>query len=109
MSVFRAAENRVAIVRAANTGISAFIDPFGRITARLRGVNQKELFMEGILSGAVTASAARTFYTQHGDLFAWGQVVLSCVMLLASGLRVAVCRSPSGRRQLSIAVRSSWA
>src|SRR3989441_987272 len=90
MSAFRAAENRVAIVRAANTGISAFIDPFGRITARLRGVNQKELFVEGGLNGAVTVSMGRTFYTMHGDLFAWAQVALSCVMLLASGVTIAV-------------------
>ena len=88
MSAFRAAENRVSIVRAGNTGISAFIDPFGRITSRLRRPDHKELFVEGVLTGSVPVSPGGTLYTEHGDLFAWSQIALCAAMLLASVLRI---------------------
>ena len=45
-SVFRAIENRVPLVRAANTGVSCFIDSRGRIKAKVRG-NGKDIFVPG--------------------------------------------------------------
>jgi apolipoprotein N-acyltransferase len=81
LSAFRAAENRVAIARAANTGISAFIDPFGRVTERLKNRERKDLFIEGTLIGDVVLSHEKTFYTQHGDLFAFLQVVICTLMI----------------------------
>jgi len=81
ISTFRAAENRVAIVRSANTGISAFIDPFGRITERLRGPKGKELFVEGVLVGEVALSQERTFYTRYGDLFAF-LMIAACFLIV---------------------------
>ena len=82
MSVFRAAENQVAIVRAANTGISAFIDPNGRITARLRGPEGKELFVEGVLIRDVPLSGEMTFYTRYGDVFGFCQIAFAALLLL---------------------------
>jgi len=88
MTTFRAAENRVAIARAANTGISAFIDPFGRITERLRGPDQQELFVEGVLVGDIPLSQGKTFYTQHGDVFAFLLMAISVLMLFSSVVTV---------------------
>ena len=95
MSVFRAAENRIAIARSANTGISALIDPFGRITHRLRGAAQKELFVEGVLVGAIAVSGSSTFYTRYGDVFAVLQVAGSAILLL---LALSLPRLANGRR-----------
>ena len=81
MSALHAAENRVAIARSANTGISAFIDPFGRITDRLTSRDGKDLFVQGVLIGDVPISRERTFYTLHGDVFAFSLIGLSAVMV----------------------------
>ena len=64
MTVFRAVENRVPLVRAANTGISSVIDSKGHI----RGMTP--LFEEATLSAEVRQGSGSTFYNRHGDLFA---------------------------------------
>jgi apolipoprotein N-acyltransferase len=89
ISAFRAAENRVAIARSANTGISAFIDPFGRITGRVSGANGKDLFVEGVLVGEITVSRERTFYTRYGDLFAFLMIAVCFLALFHIGRRKA--------------------
>lgn len=86
MTVFRAVENRVPLVRAANTGISAIIDSRGHII-RMTG-----LFHEALLTGEVRSGNKLTFYTRYGDVFAWGCVILA----LAGGMLTAL---PSGRGQ----------
>jgi apolipoprotein N-acyltransferase len=60
-AVFRAVELRSFVVRGTNTGISAVIDPSGRVTARLG------LFEEGTLSAEVGPAAAPTFYARFGS------------------------------------------
>lgn len=62
MTRFRAIENRIWIARAANTGISAFISPSGRITA------STPLFETLYLKGEVGLGARPTLYTRMGDL-----------------------------------------
>jgi apolipoprotein N-acyltransferase len=67
MVVFRAIENRVAFARAANTGISGFIEPTGRIS------RQSPLFVEAALVSDLPLSRGRlTPYTRWGDFFAYG-------------------------------------
>jgi apolipoprotein N-acyltransferase len=95
ISTFRAAENRVAIARAANTGISALIDPFGRITKRLKGANGKEVFVEGVLVGEIAISQSRTFYSRYGNLFAWVMIAV-CVLILCHIGRMKMSRSSIG-------------
>jgi apolipoprotein N-acyltransferase len=88
MSVFRAAENRIALVRATNTGVSAFIDPFGRISERLQDSTRKELFIAGVLVGEIVLAQEKTFYTQYGDLFAFCQIVVCALLLVFAWVRV---------------------
>ncbi|MFH1350743.1 MAG: apolipoprotein N-acyltransferase [Pseudomonadota bacterium] len=63
MAVFRAVENRRPLIRAANTGISAFISPEGKIDI------QGGLFMEEVLTYEVgLCGPLKGFYTQYGDV-----------------------------------------
>jgi apolipoprotein N-acyltransferase len=72
MAVFRAIENRRPMVRAANTGFSAFIGPTGAIQSK------SDLFAEEVLKGSVSAGTfPLTFYSRFGDLFAVTLLVIS--------------------------------
>jgi apolipoprotein N-acyltransferase len=85
MSVFRAVENGVFVVRCANTGISCFIDPCGRILDRVKNKDGKDIFVSGVLTRTVITRPAGTIYTRFGDWFAW--LCLGCTALfLISGL-----------------------
>ena len=79
MATFRAIENRVFVARAANTGISAFIDPKGKI------VEQGGIFTEEAMNGTIRLSRERTFYTLYGDVFAWICFAFS-ILFLGHGL-----------------------
>ena len=69
-SVFRAIENRVYLARAANTGISGFIDPFGRILSVIHDTKEKEIFIKGYSSQSIYLEPPRrTLYNQYGDFF----------------------------------------
>jgi apolipoprotein N-acyltransferase len=81
IATFRAVENRVFIARAANTGISAFIDPKGKI------VKQGDIFTEEVLNGTIHPMKEKTFYTLFGDVFAWICSGLSIVFLLYALIR----------------------
>jgi apolipoprotein N-acyltransferase len=70
MGVFRAVENRVALLRCANTGISAFIDHSGKIRTKVVDSNGNDVMVSGILTVSVPDSAGPTFYTRYGDVFA---------------------------------------
>ena len=76
MVVFRSVENHLAFARSANTGISGFIDPFGRI------VEATPIFTEQTLQGRLQTWAPRTFYSRHGDVFAYGCVILCALVWL---------------------------
>jgi apolipoprotein N-acyltransferase len=58
----RAIEQGLPVVRAANTGISAVIDPMGRIVARLG------LGLEGVLDSSLPAAIPPTIYARTGDI-----------------------------------------
>jgi apolipoprotein N-acyltransferase len=60
-AVFRAVELRTWVVRGTNTGISAVIDPAGRVRARL------DLFEQGTLTARVGPAAGDPFYERFGS------------------------------------------
>jgi apolipoprotein N-acyltransferase len=76
MSVFRAVENRVNVIRSTNTGVSCFIDPYGRIVERITNEG-KDLFVTGTLTRNILLSPPGTFYTRYGDVFAYGCILFS--------------------------------
>ncbi len=84
INAFRAVENRVAIVRAAATGISAFINPYGEIVETVQDGNGEGLFVSGLLVRDVSLSNSKTFYTVHGDIFAYVAIGLAILSILAS-------------------------
>jgi apolipoprotein N-acyltransferase len=76
MVVFRSVENHLAFARSANTGISGFVDPFGRI------IQASPLFTEEALQATITAWQPHTFYSQNGDVFAYGCVIICALLWL---------------------------
>ena len=79
MVVFRSVENHLAFARSANTGISGFIDPFGRI------VEATPIFTEQAVKATVQVWRPHTFYSRYGDVFAYGCVII-CAFLFLFGL-----------------------
>ncbi len=78
MCVFRAVENRVPLVRSANTGITAIIDSRGHIR------RMTPIFTETCLSGEVRLGEGGSFYTRFGDLFAFACLALTAVIVALS-------------------------
>ena len=79
-SVFRAIENRVPVVRAANTGLSCLIDHKGRISETVR-LGDEEIFVDGYTAGTIEPVFSKTIYTRFGDVFSW-----VCISLVFLGL-----------------------
>lgn len=75
LATFRAVEHRAWLVRAANSGISAIIAPDGRLVRAL------PLETRAVLSGSVSRRATTTFYTRHGDVFAWAALAVTVAAL----------------------------
>jgi apolipoprotein N-acyltransferase len=61
MYPFRAVEHRVPVVRAANTGVSAFIAPSGQIIRRMN------LYQRGVLTDTMPLRVGKTVFTRLGD------------------------------------------
>ena len=72
----RAIEQGLPVVRAANTGISAVIDPLGRIVARLG------LGLEGVLDSPLPAANPPTVYARVGDIPAAIMVALAAIVVI---------------------------
>lgn len=76
MAVFRAVENRKPIIRAANTGISGFIDSNGRI------LKTTGLFERTIETADINTDTVRSFYSKYGDIFSYICVVIAILLLI---------------------------
>jgi len=91
IAVFRAIENRIAIARCANTGVSMFIDPYGRIKEATK------IFVRTIVIDKTSLkrkdgnlSNNRTFYSRYGDWLA-----LLCCLISLVAILTAIIRKPS--------------
>ena len=90
-AVFRAIENRRAVVRCANTGVSTLIDAAGRKD------QTTDIFHEAVLIGRLSARTAKTVYTRYGDLFSQVCGLLTVVLL---GLSFRGAGSAFGERSI---------
>ena len=76
-SVFRAIENRVYLVRSANTGISGFIDPQGKTFSLVSSPEGNLTFTPGYKSENIFLRSHPSFYGYYGDF-----LVLLCLLCL---------------------------
>jgi apolipoprotein N-acyltransferase len=63
-ALFRAVENRRALVRATNTGVSCAVDPKGIISACIEDKQGTRLLVAGAQSAEVPLGSEITFYTK---------------------------------------------
>jgi len=83
--IFRCVENRVPGVRAANTGISCFIDRTGRVVSILKDPETGDYSVDGFWPSDVTVppqTMPLTFYTRHGDTANAAAAVATVILLL---------------------------
>jgi apolipoprotein N-acyltransferase len=81
-SVFRAVENRVFLVRSANTGISGFVAPSGQIISTVEDALGENIFIEGFKTETIDPRFKFfSFYTRYGDFF-----ILICLVFVLMAL-----------------------
>jgi apolipoprotein N-acyltransferase len=82
-AVFRCVETRRPMVRAANTGVTCFVNEFGRVTQKLQD-DIGSTFTEGVLTGDVKVPTEHelTFYTRHGEWFAKICAILATIAIV---------------------------
>ena len=83
MAVFRTVETRRALARSANTGISAFIDPVGRV------VSETPLFEDAMIGADIPLMSGQTYYVRFGDMFA-GFCIFAAINLLLWGQTIRI-------------------
>jgi apolipoprotein N-acyltransferase len=84
---WRAIENRRFLLRAANSGVSACIEPTGRIQT------STGILYEAVCKGRFEFIKQKTFYTRYGDVF-----VFVCV-IIASGFLIAAITKPLSKKR----------
>jgi len=80
-ATMRSIENGRYLARAANTGVSGFVDPYGRV------IEKSGLFEPATLVADVRFLQTRTIYSRTGDLIAWLSLALVIAALLATRRR----------------------
>jgi apolipoprotein N-acyltransferase len=78
----RAIEEGRYMVRAANTGVSGIVDPYGRVLART------DIYVPAVLTGEARFLQSSTFYSRHGDVLAFLSAILTAALLLTARRRV---------------------
>jgi len=78
MAALRSIEQGRYLARAANTGISGFVDPYGRVLAR------SDLFVDRVMVGDVRLIDERTWYARLGDVVAWASLAVTGLVLASA-------------------------
>jgi apolipoprotein N-acyltransferase len=77
----RAIEEGRYLVRAANTGVSGIVDPYGRV------LEKTSIFQSAVLVGQVRYLQTSTFYARHGDILPYASVLATLALVVASKRR----------------------
>lgn len=77
----RAIEEGRYLARAANTGISGFVDPYGRVMQR------SNMFQSAVMAEDLRFLTSRTIYVRIGDVVGWASVALTLAALVATTRR----------------------
>jgi len=89
LSVPRAVENRTYLIRATNTGVSAIIDPLGRV------VKKSDIFVQQTLSAEIRLmNNGNTFYVKYGHYF---YLVCLIITLIYLGITINSRRKNAGK------------
>lgn len=83
ISRLRAVENRRYLLRATNSGISAFVEPTGRIQS------STGILREAICKGRFAFIGDETLYTRYGDVFVFLCAIISCGSMIWASLGIA--------------------
>ena len=86
IAVFRAIENRRDIARCANTGISSFIDKYGRVR------KATPIFEPAIITDQVAVEYDKTFYTRYGNFFIHLVIAITLGFIFYTSIRKFVVR-----------------
>ena len=74
--MLRAVENRRSVVRAANGGISCFINPIGFT------LSETEMFTKTFLTNEVDVENEITFYTKHPYIIPYLSLFVSIIIII---------------------------
>lgn len=84
LSVFRAVENRRFLIRSTNSGVSAVIDPWGRVQM------ESQIFERSMMVATIAPLGLISPYTRLGNWFAWGCIaygIFGVVMAVITKVR----------------------
>jgi apolipoprotein N-acyltransferase len=81
-SIFRAIENGISVVRAANTGISAFVSHQGRVLATVKDAKGEETFVMGQKTFDLPLVAERTLFRRGGHFFPYIAAGLFLILVM---------------------------
>ncbi|MGQ9470252.1 MAG: apolipoprotein N-acyltransferase [Candidatus Aminicenantales bacterium] len=81
IAIFRAIENRRWLLRAATTGISGVIDPYGRV------VKRSSLMTADVLTASIQPRSDNSLYSRWGDVWSWVCLTLTLTSIILSFLK----------------------
>ena len=77
----RSIEQGRYLARAANTGISGFVDPYGRV------LQSSNMFQSAVMAEDLRFITERTIYSRIGDVVGWLSVAFTLAALVATRRR----------------------